>query len=194
MRLVSLLSSRALLHSSHMGRRANKKKGSSSGATPTSASEPLKFTLPARHSNTGLDTSSKSNPPVESATEVPHGPEPETAVFPASDPPPAIVFEGPTVDDYISLEILEQEPEAPQDVEILAANLNVKVDDPVTPPAAKLLADFFTLEDSQDEGEATPLAHKPKQSKKSLAKPDAAELEEKAQRKLSLVPINKILT
>ena len=162
-----------------MKRRASKKKGSSSGAASTSASKPLKLTLPARCNITGTS----SNPQV--AEVVQHGSNPATAILPVSEPLPAVVVE-PFVNDCIPLEHMDV---LGQELEILAV-ANVNHNEPVTPPAAKLLADFFTLEDSQDEGEATPLAPKAKQSKKSLAKA-SAKLDEKAQRKsLSLAPIS----
>ena len=65
-----------------------------------------------------------------------------------------------------------------QDIEIIAGDAKHV---PESPPESTLLEDFFTLEDSQDEGEISiPLTQKPKQTKKSQEK---AELEEKAQRK-----------
>jgi hypothetical protein len=176
-----------------MKRRANKKKGSSSHAASTSASKSLKLVLPARCNNTEIS----SIPPVKvaevDAVSVQQGPEPATAISPVSDPLPAVVVK-PTMVDNIPLTRVEA---IEQDIEIVGepvANIDYSYD-PVTPPALKLLADFFTLEDSQDEGDATPLAQKPKQSsKKKLAMAEAAALDEKAQRKLpvSTVPLSII--
>ena len=73
-----------------MKRRANKKKGSSSGAASTPASKSLKLTLPARRNNPGT---SSNTPVAEVDAVVQHGPEPATAILPVSDPLPAVVVE-----------------------------------------------------------------------------------------------------
>jgi hypothetical protein len=126
-----------------MKRRANKKKGSSSHAASTSASKSLKLVLPARCNNTEIS----SIPPVKvaevDAVSVQQGPEPATAISPVSDPLPAVVVK-PTMVDNIPLTRVEA---IEQDIEIVGepvANIDYSYD-PVTPPALKLLADFYPI-------------------------------------------------
>ena len=94
------------------------------------------------------------------------GPDPVTPASPVSQTP-AVTEAFP----HCNNEQVEQE------VEILSVSHPVEI-----VPAAKLMDNFFTLEDSQDEEEISPLpTQKPKQLKKSAQA--KAEMDEKARRK-----------
>jgi hypothetical protein len=174
-------------------------------STPTP--NPLKLTLPARPKTT--ETAATSQVAVEADRQMDREPaNPASQLVPASallfsqpvTAAPAIPVPQPTAAP--SLPVLQAAAATPvvtklaglasalkhihdekmdQDIEILAAAATAVPYYPESPPGSKLLEDFFTLDDSQDESEILIRpTQKAKQTKKSQEK---AEQEEKAQRK-----------
>jgi hypothetical protein len=173
--------------------------------TSTPAPISLKLTLPARSKTTKTASTSQiavevdkelnlepANPasqlvpasalpvsqPVPAAPAVLVAQPVPAAPLPVPQAMPAVVTE-PTAEMALASAFNHLHDERmDQDIEFFAAAIPHPVE---SPPGSKLLEDFFTLEDSQDESEiAIPPTQKPKQSKRSQEK---AELEEKAQRK-----------
>jgi hypothetical protein len=135
------------------------KKNLPSNSIPTSSSNSLKLTLPARH-NIALNPPTCAEPVADPVIQP--GPDPVTPASPVSQTP-AVAEAFP----HCNNEQVEQE------VEILSVSHSVE-----TVPAAKLMDNFFTLEDSQDKEEISPPpTQKPKQFKKGVLDQSKHELE-----------------
>lgn len=135
----AVLLSFSLFPHSRMAKGSRKgKKNLPSNSIPTSSSNSLKLTLPARH-NIALNPPTCAEPVADPVIQP--GPDPVTPASPVSQTP-AVTEAFP----HCNNEQVEQE------VEILSVSHPVEI-----VPAAKLIDNFFTLEDSQDEEEISPL-------------------------------------
>jgi hypothetical protein len=173
------------------------KKRTRKDKTTIPISNPLKLTLPARPRASDMATTSKfaveaeEQPNLEPASPAPLVPAPALPVSQPADPaipisqplavpsPPALQ-PTPIIPAGLTPALDLHDDEMDQDIEIIAGATK-PIQYPESSPGSKLLEDFFTLDDSQDESEISilPPTQKQKQTKKSQEK---ANLEEKAQR------------